>query len=206
MFGERTAARDLKRYRKRGPSKPTRLLLDALRAEGVEGATLLDIGGGVGAIQQELLAAGAARATAVDASPAYLRAAEEEAERRGSRDRISYHHGDFVELADAIEPADVVTLDRVICCYPDVEALVGRSAQRTRRAYGLVYPREAWWTKLGIRAINAGLRLMRSDFRVHVHPDAVVDAVTRDHGLEPRLHRRAGPFWQVALFARPSVS
>ena len=75
MFGEKTAARDLKRYRRDGPSKPTRPLLDALRARGVEGAAVLDIGGGVGAIQHELLDAGAARATGVDASPAYLRAA-----------------------------------------------------------------------------------------------------------------------------------
>ena len=202
MFGERTAARDLKRYRRRGPSKPTRLLLDAIRAEGVEGATVLDVGGGVGAIQQELLDAGAASATGVDASTAYLRAAEEEARRRGRDDRVSYRHGDFVEVAASIEPADVVTLDRVICCYPDVEALVGRSAERARRTYGLVYPREEWWTKLGVGAINLGLRVMRSDFRVHVHPDAAVDAVTRAHGLEPRLHRRAGPFWQVAVFAR----
>ena len=140
VFGERTARHDLRRYRRRGPSKPTRMLLEALEREGIEGATVLDIGGGVGAIQQELLAAGAAQGTAVEASDAYLSAAAEEAERRGQADRVRQLRGDFVELAGEVEPADVVTLDRVICCYPDMEALVGRSADRARRLYGSSIP------------------------------------------------------------------
>jgi magnesium-protoporphyrin O-methyltransferase len=204
VFGDKTAKRDLRRYRRRGPSRPTRLLLAALREAGVSGAALLDIGGGVGAIQHELLEAGAERATGVDASQAYLRAAREEAARRGNAGRVSQRLGDFVELAEEIAPADVVTLDRVICCYPDVEALVGRSAEHAQRLYGLVYPRDAWWTRLGVRFANLGLRVMRNPFRVFVHPDAVVGAVARSRGLEPRLRRGAGPVWQVAVFARPA--
>jgi predicted TPR repeat methyltransferase len=202
MFGERTARRDLERYRRQGPSKATAELLGALRAEGVEGASVLDIGGGVGMVQHELLEAGADRATGVDASRAYLRAAREEAERRGHAARMAAHEGDFVELADSVAPADVVTLDRVICCYPDMEALVGRSADRALRLYGLVHPRDAWWTRLGFRALNLGLRIARRPFRAFVHPVAAVDAVTREHGLELRLRRSAGPVWQVALYAR----
>jgi magnesium-protoporphyrin O-methyltransferase len=205
MFGEKTARNDLRRYRRRGLSRPTRMLLAAIRREGIEGASVLDVGGGIGVIQQELLNAGAERATSVEASAAYLRAAREEAERRGTADRVSYHAGDFVELADGIEPADVVTLDRVVCCYPDVEALVGRSADRARRVYGLVYPRDSWWVRLGFRAMNVGLRLGRRDFRVHVHRTRTVDAVARRRGLTPRLQRSAGPVWQVALYTRDQV-
>jgi 2-polyprenyl-3-methyl-5-hydroxy-6-metoxy-1,4-benzoquinol methylase len=192
MFGEQTAEHDLRRYRKRGPSKPTRMLLAALRAEGIERASVLDIGGGIGAIQQELLHAGADRATCVEASAAYLRAARAEAARQG----------DFVALAEQIEPADVVTLDRVICCYPDMEALVGASADRSRRLYGLVYPRDAWWVRLAVRAFNLGLRVGRRVFRVHVHRTAAVDAVARRQGLTPSFHRHAGPIWQVAVYVR----
>jgi methyltransferase family protein len=202
MFGERRARRDLARYRKRGPSKPTRMLLDALRREGVERATVLDIGGGIGAIQQELLDAGAERATNVEASAAYVRAAREEAQRRGHADRIRHQVGDFVALADAVGPADVVTLDRVICCYPDMEALVGRSADRAARLYGLVYPRDRWWVGLGVRVINLLMRVSRRAFRSYVHPTDAVDAVARQHGLTPRVARRAGPVWQVAVYAR----
>jgi methyltransferase family protein len=204
VFGERTAQHDLRRYRKRGPAKPTRMLVEALAREGVDGATVLDIGGGVGAIQQELLDAGAARATGVEASEAYLRAAAEEARRRGHDDRVSHVRGDFVELAGTVEPADVVTLDRVICCYPDMEALVGRSADRARRLYGLVYPREAWWVALGIRVTNLGMRMTRRRFRAHLHRTSAVDAVAREHGLAPKLARRAGPVWQVVLYERPA--
>src|SRR5918999_137027 len=204
VFGERTARHDLRRYRKRGPSKPTRMLLRALEREGVEHATVLDIGGGVGAIQQELLDAGAERATSVEASAAYLRAARDEAERRGHADRISYQAGDFVELADRVEPADVVTLDRVICCYSDMEALVSRSADRAQRLYGLVYPRDTWWVALGFRSMNVIMRVARRAFRVHLHRTSAVDAVARRHGLTPKLARRVGPVWQVAVYARES--
>jgi Methyltransferase domain len=203
VFGEKTAQRDLRRYRKRGPSKPTRMLLEALRREGIERSSVLDIGGGIGVIQQELLDAGAARAVNVDASAAYLRAAKDEAARRGHADRVSYQAGDFVALADRIEPADVVTLDRVICCYPDMESLVGRSADRARRLYGLVYPRDAWWVASGFRVMNAIMRLTGRAFRVHLHDTSSVDAVARGHGLSPKVVRRAGPVWQVAVYGRP---
>ena len=202
MFGERTARHDLRRYRKRGPSKPTRILLEAIRREGIEHATVLDIGGGIGTVQHELLDAGAERATSVEASAAYVRATRKEAERRGHADRITHQRGDFVALADRVEPADVVTLDRVICCYPDMESLVGRSADRARRVYGLVYPQDRWWVRLGIGATNTIMRISRRAFRAHVHAATAVDAVAREHGLTPRLARRAGPVWQVAVYTR----
>jgi hypothetical protein len=170
MFGERTAQHDLRRYRERGPSKPTRMLLEALQREGIERASVLDIGGGVGVIQLELLEAGAERATSVEASTAYLRVARDEAQRRGHAHRIRYETGDFVAVADRVEPADVVTLDRVICCYPDMEALVGRSADRARRLYGLVYPRDRWWVAVAFRVVNLVLRVSRRGLPRAVSP------------------------------------
>jgi magnesium-protoporphyrin O-methyltransferase len=201
LFNAGIVRRELDRYRRKGPSRTTRLLVDALIAEGVDGLTLLDIGGGVGAIQHALLAAGAARAAVVEASAAYAEAAQAEAERRGLADRVTLTHGDFVALAPEVAPADIVTLDRVICCYPDMPALVGASAARARRRYGLVYPRDAWWVGLGLRLVNAVFWLRRSPFRVFVHPTAAVEARLRAHGLTRRFHR-ATPIWQVAVYAR----
>ena len=148
IFNAKAAARDLKAYRKKGPRKETRMLIEALGAEDLDGMTLLDIGGGVGAIQHELLQNGVSSVTHVDASRAYIQTAKEEAQRRGHEDRVSYHFGDFVDLAPQTEPADIVTLDSVICCYHDMEALVGLSSQRARKLYGYVYPRDAWWIKV----------------------------------------------------------
>ena len=201
MFGEAVAAKDLKRYRRKGPLKTTRILLGALRAEGVRGATLLDIGGGVGAISNALLDAGATRATVVDASPAYLQAAKTEAERQGHRDRITYRYGDFVEVAPEVPSADVVTLDRVICCYDEMEALVSTSAERAERLYGVVYPRDTWWDRLGVSLVNFACRARRNPFRVFVHSPAAVERVIRDKGLTRRFYRTTA-IWQVAVFAR----
>jgi magnesium-protoporphyrin O-methyltransferase len=111
-------------YRKQGPSKSTRILLDTLKSAGVIGQTLLDIGGGVGILQFELLDAGAGRVVSVETSTTYLQAAHEEADRRHYTDSIQSYHGDFVDLAAEIPQADIVTLDRVLCCYQDVTALV----------------------------------------------------------------------------------
>ena len=115
--------------------------------------------------------------------------------------RRAIHHGDFVALADAIPPADLVTLDRVICCYPDMPALVDRSAARASAIYGLVYPRDRWWIKLGIGLFNGVSWLRRHRFRAFVHPTAAVDGIVRGHGFAPPVVR-TNPIWQVAVYTR----
>lgn len=201
QFDRNEAARKLRAYRRQGPARSTRILIDALLAEGVAGGTLLDIGGGVGAVQHALLSAGATSAVGVDASRAYLDVAKAEATRQGHATRISYQYGNFVDLAEAITPADIVTLDRVICCYHDMPALVGHSAAKARRLYGLVYPRDNWLVRAGTRAANALLWLQRTPFRIFAHRRAAVDAVVRRHNLERIFSRNVG-LWQVVVYAR----
>jgi len=201
LFDRRDAEHRLRRYRRSGPEGTTRLLVEALRAAGVGGASMLEIGGGVGVVHHELLAAGAASAVDVDASSAYLAAAAGESVRRGHAERVRYVHGDFVALAESVAPADVVALDRVVCCYPDMPALVGAAAARARRLLGLVYPRHVWWVRAGVRAVNLGLTLQRSAFRIFCHPTAAVEAVARRAGLVRRFQRNQGP-WQVVVFER----
>jgi len=201
QFDQRAAARKLSDYRKHGPAATTRQLIAALQEAGAAGRTLLDIGGGVGAIQCELLKAGAPSAVSVDASTAYGEAAQQEARRQGLASRVQYYQGDFVELADSVPPADIVTLDRVICCYANMPALVSASADRARQLYGLVYPRDAAWVRLGLRFENAYNRLTGSRFRVFAHPTAAVEAILQARGLRRRFHRLSG-VWQIAVYAR----
>lgn len=200
-FSSREAEGDLKRYREKGPDKTTRALIDALVARGVGGATLLDIGGGIGAIQLELLAAGAAKAESVDASEAYVEVARAEAERRGYADRTVARVGDFVALAGAIQPADVVTLDRVVCCYPDLPALLGAASDHARRVVGLVYPRDTWWNLVAARVINVFGWLKRDPTRWYLHRPGEVDAILRAAGYRGREVTR-DMIWQVALYER----
>lgn len=204
LFDDRMARRNLDDYLRKGPDRTTRQLIDAIRAHGVEGATLLDIGGGIGAIQLELLAAGLSAAVDVDASRAYLATAKSEAERRGVADRVTYHYGDFAELAGEIPAADIVTLDRVVCCYGDMARLVGASAAKARDLYGLVYPVDRWWIRAGAAAGNLALRLIRQSFRFHVHASASVDAAVRRHGFALATSER-GLLWQMALYRRSST-
>jgi magnesium-protoporphyrin O-methyltransferase len=202
LFDDGTAKNDLEAYRRDGPAKATRLLLDYLCGTGVDGLSLLDIGGGVGAIQHELVASGVSSTVDVDASRAYLAAARSEADRRGYADRAQYHHGNFLDLAPQINAADIVTLDRVICCFPDMPGMVQRSAERAKRFYGLIYPRDAFYMRLADKVGNSFLWLTRNKFRFFVHPAAQVDALVRAQGLQPRYHANADLFWQVLVYAR----
>ncbi len=200
-FDRRTAEQDLRDYRRHGPANETRLLIDALAAGGAGGLTVLDIGAGVGAVHQELLEAGAARATDVDASRPYVAAARSEAERRQTADRVEYLVGDFVALASTVPPADLVALDRVICCYGDVRALVRLAAERANRRLGIVVPKDRWWTRLAIRLANGWYRLTRDPYRAYVHPRRLIDGIVRSAGLAPIVDRDTR-FWQVVVYER----
>ena len=200
FYSEKAARRELNSYRKKGPTKSTRRLLESLSAA-CEGRSLLDIGGGIGAIQHELMAHGASGVTNVDASTAYLKVVQEEAERRGYEDRAKYLHGDFVDLAAELEDADIVTLDRVLCCYPDMKRLVELSSARARNLYCLVYPRPTWYMKFFPPIVNAYFRLRKNPFRVFLHRTEDVNAVVEQSGLNHRSTERSG-VWQIVLYSR----
>jgi hypothetical protein len=204
-FDAHTARRQAMAYRQQGATGTTRRLIDAITEAGVDGSTALDVGGGVGIIGLELLAAGADFSTEVEASRAYIAVAEHEARRRGFGERTTFRHGDFVEIAGEIPAADVVTLDRVVCCYGDWPAMVDRSVERARRLIGLVYPNDRWWVRLAIRIANLTLRMMRQSFRVYAHPERAIDARIRRAGFARRLHHR-GWLWQTVLYQREVVT
>ncbi|MCB8945975.1 MAG: class I SAM-dependent methyltransferase [Ardenticatenaceae bacterium] len=201
VFDPGLAEGDLKAYREDGPKKTTVFLLTALKQAGVKGLTLLDVGGGVGIIQHELLPAGVTTAVHIDASTAYLAASQAEAKRRGHFERVTYQHGNFADLADGLATADIVTLDRVICCYHDMPSLVHAAASKANTYIGLVFPRDTWWLRAASRLPNFGLWLFRNPFRIFVHATDAVDAILRQYGFERRLHKRTF-LWQTMLYVR----
>jgi methyltransferase family protein len=201
-FNRSLATRELQSYRRNGPSKATRIMTEILAGQGVSGLSLMDIGAGIGAVQYELFKAGIDHAIDVDASSAYLAVAQEEAQRQGVADRVDYRHGDFVKLAADIPEVDIVTLDRVVCCYPDMDALVGLSSAHARKFYALVFPRNSWWMKPSAPLINFGQWLRRSAFRFFLHPELAVDALVRKNGFEPLIRRPTSLIWQVAVYKR----
>ena len=202
QFDRKRAARELESYRADGPSNATtRALIQLLGRTSAAGSTLLDIGGGVGAIQYDLLARGARAVTAVDASSAYQQAARAEAERQGVSARIDFRLGDFVALAPDIPAADIVTLDRVVCCYPDMEPLVRLSAERCRRLYGLSYPRGRWPVRATVATENVFRRMFGNPFRSFVHSPAAMDRLIT--GLGFTLQSSVRTFaWEIAVYRR----
>jgi magnesium-protoporphyrin O-methyltransferase len=201
IFDRRSAEGDLERYRSQGPDTTTRMLLDLIRARGVRGASVLDVGSGIGVIDHELLRDGAGHAVLVDASGPSLEAARNEARRRGHLDRLDFVDGDFVSRASAVDDADIVILDRVICCYPDLESLVRLSATRARALYGLVLPRDRAVLRLGLWFVNLWYRLRGVAYRAYVHPNARVDAIAAEAGLRPAAEERTF-VWRVVLYER----
>jgi predicted TPR repeat methyltransferase len=178
------------------------MLLDMIRAVGLPRATVLDVGAGIGVIGHELVNDGAERVVLVEASTPALDAARREARRQGHEDRLVFIDGDFISRASAIDRAQIVTLDRVVCCYGDVSPLVRMSASRARALYGLVLPRDRAIIRIGLRLQNAWSRIRGVAYRAYAHPNRLVDSLVADAGLRPREETRTF-FWRVVLYERP---
>ena len=203
MFNRKFAARDARRFRAHGVRGSSRALVEL--AGDVGDASVLDIGGGVGAIGLELLAAGAGRVTNVELSSGYEEQAVELAAERGVASRVDRRVADIVDDAGAVEPHDVVVMHRVVCCYPDVDALVGAAAARTRRLLLLTYPRERLPLRFAMNVVNLALRLAGNSFRVYLHPVDRIAAAAAQHGLVLERRERSSRIWESAAFALTSA-
>ena len=201
VFSEGNARGEARRYRRKGLDGTSREIVDYLKSQGVGGQTVLEVGGGIGAVQIELLKAGASNAVSVELTPTYEAVATELLDERGLRDRVRRQVTDFVEAASGVESADIVVLNRVLCCYHDMPRLAGAAAERTLRVLVLSYPRRTWWTIASFAVFNWFLALFRRQFHVFVHRPHEIMATARRHGLEPVLDRR-GAFWTVAALRR----
>lgn len=203
FFSEEQAQRDARRYRKKGLDKAAQWIVDAVRERGVDGRSVLEPGGGVGAIEIELLKAGASRSLVVELSPGYDEAARELAREAGVEDRLERRLGDFA--ADDIDGADVVVLHRVVCCYPDYERLLGAAAEKARSTLVFTYPPRNIASRAAFALLNLWLRLRGKEFRAFAHlPEAMVEVVRRA-GLEPVARRRGG-IWRGVGFSRQSAT
>lgn len=201
MFGERTAHRDARRYRKHGPKATQASVIALVRERGIQGAEVLEIGGGIGAIQVELLRAGAARTTNVELSHGYEAEAATLLREGGFEGRAERLLGDVVTEPGLAPPADAVVLERVLCCYPDLPGLLGAAAGLARRSLVATYPRSSPLSRAFARAANLVLRVCGGGFRIFVHDPAEIERVAAAHGLR-RTAVRAGRVWEVAAFDR----
>jgi len=209
MFDARRAHKDMRAYSRRGARGATRRLLEAVRASMRERVTAdfthLDIGGGVGVLQHELARDGAVQTTAVDASRPYLELLRQAAAERGYEGRQRRIEGDFTRVADSVAPATIVTLDKVICCYPDMVTLVRASARKATALYGIVIPRDAAWVRAMVGLINWFVRrVLRWQFRAFAHSHQAIDRLCAEEGLNLDRDDR-GLLWCVRLYRRAAA-
>jgi SAM-dependent methyltransferase len=201
-FDPKVADRDLRRYHRHGPDASTRLLLSELRRWPLQGLHLLDVGSGIGVIPVELAAAGLASVTLADASPAYLETARLHLASRDASRPAQFILGDFAATAASLPDADVVTLDRVVCCYPEVEALLRGAAARARRVLVFTYPPDRWYLHAAVALENSWYRLNQNPFRAFVHSPNRMAAVLESAGFA-RAARHATFQWALDLYRRP---
>lgn len=200
FFNRRVARLDARRYRRRGLPRSARRL--ASLAGDVSGATVLDVGGGLGTLGLELLEAGAERATNVELSGGYEDAAAALLAEHHLAAQVERRVGDFVQEEGLVAPHDVVVLHRVVCCYPDADSLVQRAAEHARGRLLLTYPRERSLARIGVRAINLWLRLTGCGFRTYAHPVARIVAAAERGGLSLETREPQGALWENAAFVR----
>jgi magnesium-protoporphyrin O-methyltransferase len=200
QFTEAKAAKELKAYRNGRLGPTTRWMRDGVVDRGLNHGSLLDIGGGVGALTFELLERGMAKAVIADASAAYIAAAREEATRRGQTESATVIHGDLLDLGQRLPTADVVTLDRVVCCYPGYEPLLEEAARHAVRGLALSYPRDRWFVHAGMWLENAR-RAHKSGFQTFVHPPALIREAIEQAGFR-LTWRRTTVMWAIDVFQR----
>ena len=201
FFGAQTAAGDARKYRRKGADPMARSLARRAAARGVEGASVLEIGGGVGQVALELLKAGAGTAEVVELLPEYEPFVRELASEAGVGERMSFRTADLVADPASADPVDIVVMNKVVCCTPDGVALAGIAAVLARRSLVLSFPRQVWWGRAGLATVNLYLRLRRRRFRVFVHPQAAIEGAITACGLA-LVSERNGPLFRVAAFER----
>ena len=200
-FDDKRARAELEAYHRNGPGPTTRRLLTGLRTLGATEGTLLDIGAGIGVLTLELLKAGMEQVYCVDLSPASLAIGRAEAERQGCAGKIRRWEADFVTVAPELEPADVVSLDRVVCCYPAYRPLLVEAAKHARRFLALSYPRDRWFVRAVLRAENILRRLRGNPFRAFVHSPTALDSLLRDNGFT-RTYQASTLAWRADIYTR----
>ena len=200
IFGEKGARRELRRYLRKGlGGDDAKLIAEWAEQGGLDGATVAEVGGGIGQLQVELLRRGAVAGTVVEVVPAYAAPAAQLARAAEVDAKSTFLLADLLETPDALEPADVVVLRRVVCCSPDGPALLAVAAGKTRRTLLASYPRDRFLTRAFVRGQNALLALIHKRFRAYVHPPDLLERVLADHGLR-RTRTSRGAVWETSQF------
>jgi 2-polyprenyl-3-methyl-5-hydroxy-6-metoxy-1,4-benzoquinol methylase len=200
-FGDGFARRVAGRYRKRGLNRTQQRLVSFVEECGVRDASVLEIGGGVGELQVELLRRGARQVTNLEISESYESEAATLLEQSGLAGRVDRRFVDIAISPDEVEPADIVILHRVVCCYPDYQKLLSAAGGHALRALVFSHPPRNLLTRFVIWWDNSLRRMRGNAFRAFVHPPDAMLEVLRAQGLTVS-YRHSGVAWDVVGLER----
>jgi len=193
------------KYKSKGLTASTEVLLGLLTEKGLVGKTVLDIGCGTGFFALETLRQGASSCMGVDLSSAAIHEANEFAKESGLQDRARFEVADAASIQHA---ADIVVMDKVLCCYPDADSLLKTASSSSSDLLGFVVPRDEGLMRpvmrIGTGLINLVEMLRRTGFRLYLHPLRSLDKLLVDNGFQ-RSSKAKSRFWLVFLYTRPGL-
>jgi len=190
-----------KRFNKKGFEPSQLQLMAGLEQVGYKDATILEVGSGVGYLHQVLLEQGAKSAVGIDLAEDMLAEAENWAKEKNLTERTEYIQGDFIELLDSVEKAEVTILDKVVCCYPFAELLLNSSTAKTSRVYALTYPRNRWFIVAAIEVMALLLKISGSDFRAYVHDPENIEAWIIQAGFK-KVYQEQTFIWRSQIYTK----
>ncbi len=199
-FDLKQARKEMAQYLKSGPKKSTKYLLKPLRERALVEGSLLDIGGGVGALIWELLENEIDHVYYIEISDAYSKVFKEQVVSRSVEKKVNILTGDFTEHHRSLPQVDVVTMDKVICCYQDYRPLVKLSLQKARKVYAYTIPRDIWWVK-AVNKVESLIKSFTNYLRTHIHPTAEIEEMVVSQGFT-KIYQKTHREWLTVIYSK----
>ena len=200
-FFSKTSRRYMKNFRKKGLAKEQTYLAEGITSADIQNKTILEIGCGVGGLHITLLKQGARIAVGIDIAQGMLDGAKALSKELGMETRTEYILGDFVQLNGKITQADITILDKVVCCYEDVNTLLDKSLAKTRNIYALSFPKSNTFNKLFFAIPITLGKLLRWSFHPYWHDWGAIVNRIQAAGFK-QTYKNATFVWDVRVFER----
>jgi magnesium-protoporphyrin O-methyltransferase len=147
-----------------------------------------------------LVKAGAASAVNVELSSSYRDAAGALALEAGLEGRVELIAGDAIDLAGRVGTAEIVVMNRVVCCYPDGEQLMDVGIGAATKLLGVSYPSIHPLSRAVVGFENWSRSRRGSEFRAFVHGHSTF-ARPEAAGFR-QVYRRNRPIWDIRVWER----
>lgn len=190
-----------KRFRKKGLEKGQKYLIEGISQHPISSKTILDIGCGVGGLHLNLLQQGAALAVGIDIAEGMINEARKLAGELGLESKTHYYVGDFVTMNGEIPLSDITVLDKVVCCYENVSALLQKSIAKTREIYALSFPTNNLIITFFFKIQIFVSKLLRFSFHPYWHDWEQMCEVIQSHGFR-EIYRNNTIVWSIRVYGK----